>query len=203
MTQFILALVAEDAVHVGELLPQRVVQRHAAPRRTPMPARRRLGSNNTTSPALIPQSHPSFVALLKCQKKVIVLVEKNVYKLNSPAPIFSSTGQLLARQNNLEFPTAPRGGCCHSRHDTKGEYFLDPKVKVEIEMKRRYTAQLRREESREMILFPPETSPAGAAIRTCHGSCMRHPPELGFHIIGLELYGGTPGDFSCGGRRQY
>ena len=136
-------------------------------------------------------------------KKIIVLVEKNVYKLNSPAPIFSSTGQLLARQNNLEFPTAPRGGCCHSRHDTKGEYFLDPKVKVEIEMKMRYTAQLQREESREMILFPPETSPAGAAIRTCHGSCMRHPPELGFHIIGLELYGGTPGDFSCGGRRQY
>ena len=99
--------------------------------------------------------------MLKCYKKIIVLVEKNVYKLNSPAPNFCSTWQLLARQNNLEFPTAPRGGCCHSRHDTKGEYFLDPKVKVEIEMKRRYTAQLWREESREMILFPPETSPAG------------------------------------------
>ena len=35
-------------------------------------------------------------------------------------------------------------------------------------MKRRYTAQLWREESREMILFPPETSPAGAAIMPWH-----------------------------------
>ena len=33
MTQFILALVAEDTLHVGELLPLQVVQCHAAPRR--------------------------------------------------------------------------------------------------------------------------------------------------------------------------